>query len=152
MLKLAEGHDGVAEHGFLSDLLEHALVFDGLNISELSCMEIAARRYQYWEQFYAKSLRTNEFGDASSSIWVASEGGIFLGEQHSKSLALICPALQEHVTGQLRESAALLKERRKAREERDASNGGPQPPKESKKAKAKAAAAAKAKAEGGSGD
>ena len=66
-------------------------------------------------------------GGGSSGIWQASERGIFLGEQHSKSLAIICPALQEHVAGKLRDSAALLKQRRKAKEERDASRGGPLP-------------------------
>ena len=117
-MRLAEAAEGVTEHGFLSNLLETALVYDGLNISQLACMELASRRYQYWEQHYQDTLRDGEAGSSGGKSFAASERGLFLGEQHSRATALVCPHLQEHVSSSLKDEASLLKERRKAREER----------------------------------
>ena len=109
---------------FISEFLDAALCYDGLIIVQLSCMELASRRYQYWEQHYQESLRAGEQGSSPGKAWQASETGLFLGQEHSTAIALVCPALAEHVSSRLKDEASILKERRKAREERHLVGGG----------------------------
>ena len=126
-LRLTDSSEGVAEHMFISELLDAALCYDCLNIGQLSCMELASRRYQYWEQHYQESLRAGQHGSSPAKAWQASETGLFLGQERSTAVALVCPALAEHVSSRLKDEASILKERRKAREERhlvDGAGGG----------------------------
>ena len=109
---------GVEEHGMLSDLMETALVYDALNLPELMCFEMVARRYQVWEEFYKDSLRASHAkGDLDATLDL-EEKDLFLGQRHARGAALVCPALEEHVAEKLRVRSSIQKERRKAREER----------------------------------
>jgi hypothetical protein len=107
---------GVDDHLFLSEIIEEASCVDQVNVAELMFMERVARRYQMWEQMYAAALRKAEAGDASGA-WL-DEREIFLGNERSRGHALICPELEKWVAGRLAEESAVLKERRKGREER----------------------------------
>lgn len=102
----------------LSDLMETAIVFDALNISELGCFEMVARRYQVWEEFYKDGLRAgNTKGDLDVCLDL-EEKDLFLGQPHARGAALVCPELEAYVAEKLRDRSAIQKERRKAREER----------------------------------
>jgi hypothetical protein len=118
-LGLSASDPGVDEHKFLSDVVESALTYDQLNVSELLCFEHVARRYQMWEEIYAQSLREAESGSGSAD-WL-DERQIFLGQGRSKGHALVCPLLEQWVAEQLKSESAVLKERRKGREEKQAS-------------------------------
>jgi len=121
ILNLTAGEMGVDEHHFLSEALERAAVFDQLNISELEAFEAIARRYQMWEEIYASALKQAEVG-VDHGDWL-DERRIFLGAEKSKGHALVCPALEQHVATKLAAESAVLKERRKAREERTLAAG-----------------------------
>ena len=117
-LGLATVDEGVEEHGILSDLLEAAVTFDALNISELMSFELLSRRYQVWEQYYKNSLRQAASGLGHSSALDAEERDLFMGQRYGRGTALVSPDLEEHVAEVLRDRSAIQKERRKAREER----------------------------------
>ena len=121
VLGLQADDTGVDDHLFLSEIMEEAACFDQINVSELMFMERIARRYQMWEQMYASALRKAEAG-SSSGAWL-DEREIFLGNERSRGHALICPDLEKWVAARLAEESAVLKERRKGREERQLASG-----------------------------
>ena len=116
VLRLAASDAGVDEHHFLSELIEQALAFDQVNGANLAFLETVARRYQLWEDIYSAHLATAESGD-SSADWL-DERRLFLGHSRSRGHALVAPALEQHVAAKLSEESAILKERRRGREER----------------------------------
>ena len=120
-LKLGTTDPGVEEHQFLSEVMECALVFDGLNICELQAFETIMRRFQMWEEVYGEKLRA---GDQSTASMDTDERSLFLGRKFGRGQALVCPALSEYVSAQLKERSQVLKERRKAREEREGTDDG----------------------------
>ena len=102
-------------------MLETAMVYDQLNVSELATFELMARRYQLWEEKYAGPMRTAETGDGAED-WL-DERRLFLGQRRTTGHALVCPALESWIAERLREESAVLKERRKGREERQLARG-----------------------------
>lgn len=117
-LGLSIQDEGVEEHQFLSELFETALVYDALAASQLAVIELAARRFQFWEEAYGEALRQSDAKCAGAGLLDHDERALFLGRKHGAKLVLVCPLLEGFVTKQLHEKAALAKERRKAREER----------------------------------
>ena len=115
-LGLATSDPGVEEHVVLSDILETAVQFDALNVPELLCFEMVARRYQVWEQFYKEELRRANHSSSLQTALDAEERDLYMGQRFSRSSALACPALESHVADVLKDRAALSKEKRKARE------------------------------------
>lgn len=77
---LSAGDPGVDEHQFLSELIEHGLMYDGLNLGDVMAYEAISRRYQLWEEAYSASLRESETGAAGAGDW--------LDERH-----LFCPPI-----------------------------------------------------------
>ena len=69
------------------------------------------------EERYAEKLRTFTAGGVSAGH--ASERHLFWGGVRPKGSALVAPELEKWVASQLAEEAAILKERRKGREERE---------------------------------
>jgi hypothetical protein len=121
VLRLTASDNGVDDHCFLSDVIETAVCCDQLNVSELQCFEKIARRLQLWEEVYSVKLRKAEGGEEVDG-WL-DERAIFLGQGKSRGHALVCPLLEEWVAKQLEKESAVLKERRKAREERQLAGG-----------------------------
>ena len=150
-MDLSNATEGVEEHGLLAEIFETAICYDQLNVSELACFELLARRFQLWEHSFAHQLRKAQETRSSSTLEV-DERSIFLGRNKSSDVALVSPLLQAHIADTLKDSSAILKERRKYREEFDESGAGAggggggggrnQRDRRDKKAKAKAAAAA----------
>lgn len=116
VLGLAAGDHGVDEHLFLSTLLEQGVVSDRYNISESLVFESISRRYQLWEEVYSAALAEADAGTGAEE-WL-DERRLFLGQPRARAHALICPELEKHVASRLAEESAVLKERRKGREEK----------------------------------
>jgi hypothetical protein len=95
-------------------------VSDGLCLTQLQAMEMVARRLQLWEEHYGEQLRKMDGGDDALQL---DERRLFLGAKRSSGLALVSPELLTWLSSRLGEEAALLKERRKGREERQLAAG-----------------------------
>jgi hypothetical protein len=89
-------------------------VADRLNVAGVEHLEMAARRFQLWEEFYAHQLKQVDLGGGAAAL---DERRHFLGARRSTGLALIFPALETHVASKIDAEAQVLKARRKAREE-----------------------------------
>ena len=119
VLGLGGGDLGVDEHLFLSTLLEHGLCYDQYNLGESLTFEAISRRYQLWEEVYAASLAEADHGGTGGGDTWLDERRLFLGHGLSRSSALVAPQLSRHVASRLSEESAVLKERRKGREEKE---------------------------------
>ena len=115
---LSVSSEGVEEHMQVSQMLETALVVDGLDVSNLESFEQNCRRYQLWEQVYGDLLRESESRSTVTEFLRHDEKALFMGSSFSRGLALVCPALEKHVSEALHDKSSLLKEQRKARQER----------------------------------
>ena len=72
--------------------------------------ELMCRELQMIEERYAERMRTaSEFSD---------EAHLFLGTHSSRGNVCMAPSLREWISSEMRDEAAIMKERRKAREER----------------------------------
>jgi hypothetical protein len=111
------GIAAVHEHQILSMFLQHAVITDRLNIKNLTCCELALRRLQLHESAVAECPENPSYEGSRH----------FLGIAERKGGALIAPSLSGYVAAELGKEAAILKEKRKSRENR--SGGGGRPPK-----------------------
>ena len=116
-MQLTPRHEGVAELGFLNEVLETSISRDALNIVELQCFELIARRMQLYERKYALALQEAHTRSSGVRSLEHEERNLFLGGG-ARGTALVCPALEKFVSVLLSEKSSLQKERRKAREER----------------------------------
>ena len=98
------------EHRVLSKRLDLAFAHDGLNTQRLSCCEYLNRRRQLIEEAHREDPSRPNFEGAH----------IFMGEDEEVSGAYMAGALRAHVAAEMGKEAAILKERRKAREAKDA--------------------------------
>ena len=112
---------GIGEHVFLCEVLETALAVDRLNLPDLQAFEMVVRRLQLWEEIYSDALRRSEAAGGYGTD--ADERSIFLGLSLGLCSALVSPSLSEFVSSRLKEKSGMLKERRKAREERESLHG-----------------------------
>ena len=109
---------GVAEHELCMRLLDVALTFDQLNITELASFELICRRAQLAE-FRYKDRLLGEGADEDEYL--------FMGVGETRGLVMVSPNLEDYLATQLSKESAVMKERRKMREERQlsrASAGG----------------------------
>ena len=97
------------------------VTFDFLASPNILVFEHISRRFQLWEEIYAAALAEQSSG--SSGVEWAEERHIFLGRRVGHGSSLVCPDLQEHVAKELAQKTAVLKERRKGREERRLASG-----------------------------
>ena len=100
----------VAAHEMISEVLERASVFDQLDVPNLNSFECLCRRYQAIEE----TLRPNEPEAPIEGI------EHFMGRPRLNEGVAMSPELSRYVADQLALETSVLKERRKAREERAA--------------------------------
>ena len=105
-----------------------AVCFDHLNVTEMASFELLGGSLQILDEKYRDRL-------AGSSDPSRVDTHLYLGTELARGNCCVCPALQDWMSQELAKEHAILKERRKAREERAAA----------------ATAKAKAKARGGQG-
>ncbi len=85
--------------------------YDQLNMFNNGAAEIVARQLQLIEEKYKEKLLTAH-GDAGE------DSHLFMGTRGTRGGLCVCPDLQAWIAGELQKESAVLKERRKAREER----------------------------------
>ncbi|CAK0831274.1 unnamed protein product, partial [Prorocentrum cordatum] len=120
--------EGPATVGWLLQAhLEQGVTADQLNLPGCETFELAARRFQLWEEVYSEALRQAEVsgtaGTAADADGWLDERRLFLGGTRSKERALVAPTLERNAAAKMQEESAILKGRRKGREERRMARG-----------------------------
>ncbi|CAK0813243.1 unnamed protein product, partial [Prorocentrum cordatum] len=100
-------------HSELSKLLQTAMCYDQLDVSSAASTELICRQLQ----LCVEKLKDRILGTAGSGHQEHDESWFFTGLQNT-SCIMACPALSQWVAEQVAAENAVLKERRKAREER----------------------------------
>ena len=96
------------EHKVISRALDFGITCDGLNCKNLVITEYLLRRMQLIEEVHRE--------DPKNPNWEGSD--FYMGTPEAKGGALLAPGLRRHVAEQLSREAAILKEKRKARDAR----------------------------------
>lgn len=122
---------GVMEHENLMKVLDKMGRFDGLDLSNIAAAEMAFRRVQLIEYFYSdkgpgggKGSGKNKDKDKKhEDLSYKSEAAIFTGTHREfGDVIMVAPDLLEYVSKEVERDAAVLKQVRKAREERAAAS------------------------------
>jgi hypothetical protein len=121
---------GVMEHENLMKVLDKIGRFDGLDLSNIAAAEMAFRRVQLIEYFYSdkgpgggKGSGKNKDKDKKhEDLSYKSEAAIFTGTHREFGDVMVAPDLLEYVSKEVERDAAVLKQVRKAREERAAAS------------------------------
>ncbi|CAK0851969.1 unnamed protein product, partial [Prorocentrum cordatum] len=118
--RLQEHEPGVQEHERACRALEELLCFDQCNGANLAAAELLARTIQVQQERY----QDRSAGGTASGGHDSVDAHLFMGSELTRGGARACPLLQEWASLQLAKEQALLKERRKAREERELAKKG----------------------------
>ena len=105
---IKSGDRSIFEHNVLSRAIDLAVRNDHLNVKNLWCLEFLIRRLQLIEEAHAEN--------PSNPSWEGAEH--FLGIEEKKGGVATAPSLKRFVADELGREAAILKEKRKAREAR----------------------------------
>ena len=126
--RLQESELLVQQHLSYCEILEASTTYDQLDIPALAGMEFVCRQIQICEDKLC-----HRFEDSSPEA--LTQDYFLMSGSQSKQQLCICPALMTYTSGETAEKSAILKERRKAREERslaypkkDAKKGGANEP------------------------
>ena len=111
----------VQDHEFCMRVLQTAVQYDQLNVSELASMELVMRRAQVAEFRHRERL----FGRAGGGDELLEDEHLYMGTGETKGLLMVSPALSEYIADELHKESTVLKERRKIREERQAGRHPP---------------------------
>ena len=103
---VSPGSADAFEHQLISRSLELAATVDGLDLMNLGMTELLARRMQNIEEAVIENPSQPSFEGS----------GHYLGVSERKGGAIVAPSLGQHVASELAKEAAILKERREARE------------------------------------
>ena len=107
--KLQDNDAKVLAHESLCKILEPAMCYDQVDVASLACMELLVRQVQVLEEGYKDKFSSNT--DVSFDIALMSGTA-------ARSQLCIAPSLSSWVADEARKEVAILKERRKAREEK----------------------------------
>ena len=103
------------EHEFLLAVIDMAGTYDQLDLTNLAWAESVMRRLQTIEWAYHEKLRESGSGVGKME---PEEMSAFAGTSKSGSIMMVCPELLDHVKGVVERDAVIMKNLRKAREER----------------------------------
>jgi hypothetical protein len=121
---------GTAEHETLMKVLDKLGRYDGLDLSNLAGAEVAFRRCQLIEFFYSDRGPGGSSGGKGGGKGNAGkeedglhkmEPAIFLGSHREFRDTMVAPELMDYVSKEVEREASVMKQVRKAREERVAS-------------------------------
>ncbi|CAK0895469.1 unnamed protein product, partial [Prorocentrum cordatum] len=110
---LTAGDQSVIDREFCCRLLQLAVVYDQLNITELACMELVSRKSQMCEYRH----RDRAIG-ATQGDDLLEDADLYLSLGKTRGLVMVSPSLLSYVSDKLRTEAAILKDKRKMWEER----------------------------------
>jgi hypothetical protein len=118
---------GTAEHETLMKVLDKLGRYDGLDLSNLAGAEVAFRRCQLIEFFYSDRGPGGNAGGKGGGKGNAGkeedglhkmESAIFLGSHREFGDTMVAPELMDYVSKEVEREASVMKQVRKAREER----------------------------------
>lgn len=101
------------EHEVISTVLDYAIMYDRMNIKNLISFELLLRCIQLQESAISENPEAPTYEGARH----------FMGTGERRAGAYIAPDLQKFVADELGKEAAILKEKRKAREAKGRGNG-----------------------------
>ena len=116
---------GVQEHEAALKILDLAGTYDGLDIPNSAGLEHLMRRAQLIEFTYSDRGPAPPTGNKSGkggkkgSSGGFDEANIFMGQHRSHGDVMICPELIDYVSKETEREASVMKQVRKAREERE---------------------------------
>ena len=115
--KLGSGHASVVAHESACRTLHVLVCFDQIDASNSAAAEIIARQIQLIEE------KHRDLGNKTGEASVSFDAHLYMGTSTARGGLCVSPDLQEWIAEELKKESAVLKERRKAREERNV--GGP---------------------------
>jgi len=103
--------------------LQVSLEYDQLNATNLCGLELTGRQLQLCEEREYDAMAPKGGGGKKGKAGGGAapsdmDAHLYLGGGFSRNQICVCPALREWIASELQKEAAVLKERRKAREER----------------------------------
>ena len=129
---------GVAEHFLIMQAIELALTYDALDIVNLGAFELMVRKAQLIEYSYSEmggGGKAGDGGDGDSKpkkdkgkgrgglrAGLYDESQIFMGSHKEFGDIMVAPDLLDYVSKEVERDASVLKQVRKAREERAAAS------------------------------
>ena len=118
MAKLTFQDKYMTEYAVLARLLELAISFDQLHVTNLASMELAARRLQLIEEKYR--FRIPQFDGGAGAADPENDHGLFLGlgtaATAGRTAIMVMPALTSFIGEELAKEAAVTKGKVKAHE------------------------------------
>ena len=107
--KLQVHDSGVAEHETYCKVLQTMLTYDQLDFSNLASAEVIARQIRLIEERHENKL---------VDVDKHGQNHLISGLDETRGGICLSPALREYVAQELTKESLIMKERRKAREER----------------------------------
>ena len=121
---VSRGDWGVDMHELAMRVLEHAGSFDGLDVPNLGSIEDVLRQAQLVEHAYGQleSPAGSSGGKAKGGKgkYGFDESAFFTGLHRETGELMICPELLDYVSKEVEKDVGIMKQLRKAREERSA--------------------------------
>lgn len=125
LYRLNKGDWGVEAHELAMRMLDRAGTFDGLDVCNLACLEDLLRQAQLVEFAY---LQESDGGKGKSGgkgkFSIIDENAVFAGTHRETGNAMVAPDLLQYVGQEIERDANILKQIRKAREEKRLLNAG----------------------------
>jgi hypothetical protein len=112
--KIPDGDRAIFEDEILSQAIDLAVMYDGLCISNLACFELLIRRKQLLAEAHVHNPGAPNYEGADHWLGMGCRPGG----------AIVVQALTQHVSGKMEAESRILKERRKAGENRAALGRG----------------------------
>lgn len=113
--RIPDGSRAIYEDETLAKILDIAITYDSLNISNLASFELLCRRRQLIGEAHSYNPSSPSYQGAD--FW--------LGDKYKHGGAIVVPALSDHVSKKLQAESAILKERRKLEEAKAKGKGAP---------------------------
>ena len=101
--RIQEGDRSIYEDETLARILDLAVNYDALNISNLGCMELVARRRQLIADAHSQS--------PGRPSYLAADH--YMGQTYRSGVAIVTATLTDHVSKQMAAQSAIMNERKK---------------------------------------
>eukprot|EP00438_Fugacium_kawagutii_P030435 Skav216220 [mRNA] locus=scaffold238:349502:350698:+ [translate_table: standard] len=122
--RIPEGDRSVFEDETLARILDAAITYDCLDISNLCSMELVCRRRQLIADAHAQS--------PGMPSYLAADH--YMGQSYRAGGGIVTPSLTDHVSKQMAAQTAIMKEKRKMEEAKGGGKGKKSAPKATPKA------------------
>ena len=118
--KLKANDWGVSLHELVMRMVDRAGSYDGVDIFNLACLEDALRQAQLVEYTYWQLEGEDKFskGKGKGRAGLIEEASIFAGIHRDAGDVMVAPELLDFVSKEVERDASIMKQIRKAREER----------------------------------